>query len=123
MANPAPGFLRDPQRKIVVEPYGRTVTVRFGDVVIASSDEAVELRESTYPPVLYIPFKDIYFEHLEKTATTTHCPFKGDATYWSASAQGEAASDVMWAYEAPFDEMLQIKDYGAFYPNKVSIDA
>lgn len=123
MANPAPGFLRDPQRKITVEPYGRTVTVRFGDVVIASSDDAVELRESTYPPVLYIPFKDIYFEHLEKTATTTHCPFKGDATYWSASAQGEATSDVMWAYEAPFDEMLEIKDYGAFYPDKVSIDA
>lgn len=51
------------------------------------------------------------------------CPFKGNASYWNASAVGEAADDVMWAYESPFDEMLDIKDHGAFYPNKVRIEA
>jgi len=51
------------------------------------------------------------------------CPFKGNASYWNASAVGEAADDVMWAYQMPFDEMLGIKDHGAFYPNKVRIEA
>lgn len=123
MANPAPGFRHEPNRRITVEPYPRTVTVRFGDTVIASSDEALELREGSYPPVLYIPFRDIYFEHLEKTATRTHCPFKGDATYWRVTAQGEAEQDVMWAYEAPYDEMVAIREHGAFYPDRVKIDA
>ena len=72
--------------------------------------------------MLYIPFEDIYFEHLRKTGTSTHCPFKGDATYWGVSAQGEAEDDVMWAYEAPYDEVIAIAAHGAFYPDKVTID-
>ena len=123
MANPAPGFQREPGRRITVEPYGKTVTVRFGNAGIASSGDALELREGSYPPVLYIPFRDIRFEHLEKTTTSTHCPFKGNASYWTARAQGEAAKDAMWAYEEPYDEMAAIRDHGAFYPDKVGIDA
>lgn len=123
MANPAPGFQRDPAHTITVTPYPRTVTVRFGDAVIASTTRALELREGSYPPVLYVPFVDIYFEHLEKTSTRTHCPFKGDATYWGVTAQGVAAADVMWAYEAPYDEMLAISDHAAFYADKVTIDS
>ena len=123
MPNPAPGFERHPDHRILVEPYPGTVKVRFGDTVIASSKEALELREASYPPVLYIPLEDIYLEHFEKSATTTHCPFKGDAAYWNVSAQGEAADDVLWVYEEPYDEMTAIAGHGAFYPDKVSIDA
>lgn len=122
MANPAPGFQRDPTR-ITVAPYPRTVTVRFGDTIIASSDKALELREGSYPPVLYVPFEDVYFEYLQKTSTSTHCPFKGDASYWSISARGEAATDAVWAYEQPYDEMLAIRNHAAFYPDKVTIDS
>lgn len=123
MSNPSPGIARHPEHTITVEPFRGTVNVRFGDVVIASSDNALELREASYPPVLYIPFEDIYFEHLLKTDTSTHCPFKGDASYWSVSAQGEAATDAMWAYQAPYDEMLAIMNHGAFDRKKVAIDA
>lgn len=122
-ANPAPGFQRNPGHRITIEPFDGVVTVSFSDAILASSRDALILREGSYPPVFYIPFKDIYFELMKPSATSTHCPFKGDASYWNASAVGEAADDVMWAYQMPFDEMLEIKDHGAFYPNKVRIEA
>jgi len=122
-ANPAPGFQRNPDHRITIEPFDGVVTVSFSDAILASSRKALILREGDYPPVFYIPFKDIYFELLNASASSTHCPYKGNATYWNASAVGEAANDVMWAYERPFDEMLEIKDHGAFYPNKVRIEA
>ncbi|MDN5928085.1 MAG: DUF427 domain-containing protein [Hyphomicrobiales bacterium] len=121
--NPSPGFRDHPEHTITVEPFGGVVNVTFGEVMIASSDRARLLREKGHDPVLYLPFEDIYFVHLEKTATTTHCPFKGDASYWSVTGQDEAAKDVMWAYQHPYDEMLEIKDHGAFYPDRVVIDA
>lgn len=122
-AGPSPGFKRAPNHTISVTPYPGTVTVSLGDAIIASSKAALALREANYPVVYYLPFKDIYFEHLQKTATRTHCPFKGDASYWRASAKGEAADDAMWAYEAPFDEMAAIRDHGAFYTGKLRVEA
>lgn len=121
MANPSPGFRDHPEHKITVEPYAGTVEVRFGDTVIASTQDALKLQEASYPAVLYLPFKDIRFNLLEPTATKTHCPFKGDASYWGANAGGRQEADIMWAYQAPYDEMTGIKDYGAFYPNKTTI--
>ncbi|HEY5820143.1 MAG TPA: DUF427 domain-containing protein [Mesorhizobium sp.] len=123
LPNPSPGFRDHPEHTITVKPFRGVVVVTFAEAIIASSDHALQLQEANYPPVFYIPFNDIYFDFLKPTATTTHCPFKGDASYWSASASGEAASDVMWAYQQPYDEMVDIKDHGAFYPNKVRIDA
>ena len=122
-ANPSPGFQRNPGRRITVKPFDGVVTVSFAEAIVASSNEALVLREEDYSPVFYIPFKDVYFDFLKPTGTSTHCPYKGNASYWSASASGEAEKDVMWAYEHPYDEMIRIKDHGAFYPNKVTIDA
>lgn len=122
MANPSPGAQRDPEHRITVSPYEGPVTVRFRETVIASTRNALELREPSYPPVLYIPFEDIYFEHLRKSETRTHCPHKGDASYWGVTAQNEAEKDVMWAYETPYEEMVAIRNHGAFYPDKVSIE-
>ncbi|WP_436798687.1 DUF427 domain-containing protein [Mesorhizobium escarrei] len=79
--------------------------------------------ESPYPPALYIPFEDIDFDQLRKTESSTHCPYKGDASYWSVLPAAEAGKDAMWAYEQPFDEMIEIRDHGAFYPNKVTVEA
>lgn len=113
--NPSPGFQRAPDHRITVEPYDGTVTVSLGSAILASTKAAKTLREDGHPPRLYIPFRDIYFEHLEKTAKRTHCPFKGDASYWRASANGEAVENALWAYESPYDEMDAIRDHGAFY--------
>ena len=122
-ANPSPGFQRNPGYRIKVEPFDGVVTVHFSDAIVASSDKALVLREGDYPPVFYVPFKDVYFELLRPTDTSTHCPYKGDASYWSVSAAGRFENDVMWAYESPYDEMQQIRNHGAFYPNKVRIEA
>ena len=122
-ANPSPGLQRNPAHRITVEPFDGAVTVVFSDAILASTDDALVLREADYPPVFYIPFKDVYFEFLKRSDTSTDCPFKGNASYWNASAAGEAVNDVMWAYESPYDEMMRIKDHGAFYPDKVRIEA
>ncbi len=121
--NPSPGFRDHPEHGISALPFDGVVVVTFGDVIVASTERALLLREANHDPVFYIPFEDIYFEFLTASDTHTHCPFKGDASYWNASASGNATRDVMWAYRSPFDEMLRIKDYGAFYPNKVRIEA
>ncbi len=122
MANPSPGFARNPQKSITVEPHAGTVTVSAGGVTIARSDAAVTLTESPYPPVLYIPFSDIDFSKLAKTGLSTHCPYKGDASYWSVTPAGAAGENAMWAYQSPYDEMAAIRDHGAFYPDRVTLE-
>ena len=117
--NPAPGFRSHPEHTISVEPLAKHVTVKANGAVLASSDQAMLLKEHVYPPVIYIPFADIDFGKLAATDTSTHCPFKGDASYWSVR---DGATDAMWAYQNPYDEMSEIKDHGAFYPNRVTIE-
>nr|MBA3446063.1 DUF427 domain-containing protein [Pseudaminobacter sp.] len=79
--NPSPEFQRGPAHSITVEPFDGVVTVTFSDAIIASSDEALVLREAGHRPVYYVPFKDVYFEFLTQSETATHCPYKGDASY------------------------------------------
>ncbi|BCG81564.1 DUF427 domain-containing protein [Mesorhizobium sp. 113-3-3] len=123
IANPAPGFQRNPDKIITIEPYVGTVTVRAGDTVIALSTKAKVLSEAPYSPVFYIPFADIDFAKLSSTQHSTHCPYKGDASYWSVVPAGETGQNAMWAYERPFDEMTEIRDHGAFYASKVTVEA
>jgi uncharacterized protein (DUF427 family) len=123
IANPAPGFKRNPDKVITITPYAGTVTVSAGDTVIASSTMAKVLTELPYPPAFYIPFGDIDFAQLRRTEHASHCPYKGDATYWSVLPAGESGQNAMWAYERPFDEMAEVASHGAFYTTKVSIEA
>lgn len=122
MANPAPGFKKHPEHAIRIEPLGKPVTVRFGDAVVARSDSALLLHEASYPPVVYIPLEDVLPEHIQRTGAHSYCPFKGDASYWTLSANGEQAADAMWAYLTPYDDTAAIKGHAAFYPDKVKIE-
>lgn len=119
MSNPSPGFRDRPEHTITVRPLGRRVTVTSDGTTLASSERALALKEHTYPEVIYVPFADIDFSKLSASDTGTHCPFKGDASYWSVKG---GASDAMWAYRHPFDEVAGIKDHGAFYPSRVQIE-
>lgn len=123
LANLAPGFQSNPGHRIVVEPFDGVVTVSLSGAIIASTRSALVLREADYPPVYYLPFQDIYFDFLERTETGSYCPYKGDASYWSVTAAGESIKDVMWAYEDPYDDMAAIRDHGAFYTDKVRLEA
>ncbi|MDD7812128.1 DUF427 domain-containing protein [Mycobacterium sp. CSUR Q5927] len=107
---------------ITVAPTGRHVTVRIGGEVIADTDAALTLQESTHPAVHYIPIADVRSDLLTRTETTSYCPFKGDATYYSVTtATGQTVADAIWTYEQPFDAVAAIAGHVAFYPDKADI--
>jgi len=115
-AHPAPGFRDVPRSHIVTSPAAGRVRVIAGGVVIADTREAIELKEAGHAPVLYLPRKDVDMARLERTAHRTHCPYKGDASYFSIAG---GAQNAAWSYEHPYDEMLEIREMLAFYPGKV----
>jgi uncharacterized protein (DUF427 family) len=104
--------------KISLRPAGVRVRVTFNGEVVAESTDAIRLEEGTYPPVYYLPRKDVKMERLIRTSHTTHCPHKGDATHFSVS-NGRTARNAVWSYEQPLAQMSVIKDHVAFYPDKV----
>jgi uncharacterized protein (DUF427 family) len=125
MANPAPGFAQYPKHRVVTRPAGIRVLVKFEGDVIADTSDAIALEEtmegSTLAPVVYyIPRKDVRMERLVRTSHHTYCPFKGQASYYSI---GNGPDNAVWSYEAPYDEMLVLKELLAFYPDKVEIAA
>ena len=82
---------------IRTEPAGARVRVEHDGRVLAESDRAIALHETGHRPRYYLPREDVRMEELEASATTSHCPFKGDATYVSAPG----APDAFWVYETP----------------------
>ena len=107
-----------PAPHIKTAPAGTTVRVTLKGELIAESRDALALHEGSYPTVYYFPRKDVKMERLVRSSHKTHCPFKGDASYFSVAG---GAENAVWSYEAPFDEMLAIKDRLAFYPDKFEI--
>ena len=80
---------------------------------------ALTLQESTYPAVQYVPLADVDSSLLERTDTTTYCPYKGDASYYSITSGGDQAVDAVWEYQQPRDAVAAVKDHVAFYPDRV----
>ena len=114
--NSAPGFKQVPRSHIATRPAGVRVRVSFNGELIADSQDAVELKEGIYPPVYYIPRKDVKTDRLVRSNHRTYCPFKGHASYYSIQ---DGPANAVWSYEQPKQEMLSIKDLLAFYPDKV----
>jgi uncharacterized protein (DUF427 family) len=59
---------------------------------------------------------------LERTDLETFCPFKGNASYWTLAASGQRDENAVWSYEDPFDQVAGLKDYVAFYPDRVQVE-
>jgi uncharacterized protein (DUF427 family) len=108
-----------PDHPITIQPTRTRVTVTLAGRVIADSTNALILQEAKYPAVHYIPRADVDMTALERSATTSYCPYKGDASYFSIPAGGPRSVDAIWTYEAPYDAVGSIKDYVAFYPDRV----
>lgn len=113
MANPAPGFSKRPDHKILLDTGPDPVTVTLGEEIVAMSSMAVIVREDGYPARAYVPKSDIKAT-LTATDKTTHCPFKGDTTYFDVNAGGTRLENAAWAYDAPFDEMAALAGHVAF---------
>jgi uncharacterized protein (DUF427 family) len=110
-----------PDHPITITANPGRVVVSVGGRVLADSREALTLREAGYPPVQYVPRKDVDMARLERGPHHTYCPYKGDCAYFSipeAGARGEAA---VWTYEAPFEAVAGISGYPAFYPDRAEI--
>ena len=108
-----------PDHPITIEVNPSRVVVKVGGKVIADTRDALTIRETSYPPVQYIPRRDVDMAALARSEHTTYCPYKGDASYYSILAGADRSINAVWTYEAPFDAMAQIKDYVAFYPDRI----
>lgn len=108
-----------PDHPITVERNPARVVVTLGGRVIADTRDALTLREASYPAVQYIPRKDADMSLLARTDHSSHCPYKGDASYFSIPSGGERSRNAVWTYESPHAAVAAIKDRLAFYPDKV----
>ena len=102
-----------------IKPVNRTVEVWSGDTLLARTTRAVRLIEAgrdLYDPVFYIPREDVAIE-LNEISKSTHCPLKGDASYYTQSGQSEPP--IAWAYNQPFDWAEPLRGRVAFDANQV----
>jgi uncharacterized protein (DUF427 family) len=108
-----------PDHPITVEPNPKRVRVTFAGRTVADTRRALTLREAGYAPVQYIPRADVDMALFERTANATHCPYKGDASYFALQVDGRASQNAAWSYEAPYPAVAAIKDHLAFYRRRV----
>jgi class 3 adenylate cyclase/uncharacterized protein (DUF427 family) len=104
----------DAAYRVAVEPSAKRVRVVFAGETIADSTDALVLHETRLPQVYYFPRKDVRMDLLQRTGHRTHCPFKGNAAYWSIETGNQAAENAVWSYENPLQEAHEIRGYLAF---------
>jgi uncharacterized protein (DUF427 family) len=116
---PAPGFKTNPDYRITFERSPRRVRVKFNGETIADSSAAHLLFETRHLPIYYFPRGDVRMDLLRATEHHTYCPYKGTASYWSIAAGNRLSENAVWGYPERFDEVAAIKDYVAFYWDRV----
>ncbi len=104
MNNSAPGFDKHPNYEVNIEPEPARIRVLVGDTVLADTQNAVAVTETKHRPVWYLPREAVDENLFSATETTTHFPFNGDASYWSATTRDGTLVDVKRSYHEPFDE-------------------
>ena len=118
-SGPGPGFVKNPDHYVRVEPSPRRVRAVIGGETIADSTRMSLLHEANHLPVYYFPLEDVRLDLMAKTDTSTHCPYKGDASYRSLTLGGRNVDDILWSYETPFDEVPELAGLAALYWKKV----
>lgn len=119
------------EHPITITPTGKHVTVRVNGEVVAETDAALTLQESTYPAVQYVPLADVVGSVLRRSDNTTYCPYKGEASYYHVvtgaseatgkDSGGSTVDDAIWTYEQPYPAVGEIVDHVAFYANKADV--
>jgi uncharacterized protein (DUF427 family) len=106
---------------ITITPAGRHIEVIVGGHKLAESDRALRLDETGLSARYYLPREDVRTDLLRPSARTTRCPFKGQASYWSAHVGGEIYQDLVWSYETPIPAAAQIAGLMCFYNERVEL--
>jgi uncharacterized protein (DUF427 family) len=117
--NSKPIKIPGPDHPITIIPARERIIVTVAGRRIADTCEALILKEAGYPPVHYIPRKDVDMAQLQWTSHQTYCPYKGECAYYSIPAGGERSVNAVWTYEAPYAAVTEIREYLAFYPDRV----
>jgi uncharacterized protein (DUF427 family) len=110
-----------PDHPITLAANPQRIQVVYNGHVIADTRRALTLKEASYRPVIYFPREDVDMAFLTRTDHSTHCPYKGDASYFTLLMDGRFAENAVWTYETPYPAMEAIRGLLAFYPNQVEI--
>ncbi len=108
-----------PDHPITITPNPHRIRVMLGGFIVAETTQALTLQEATLPAVQYIPREDVHMDLLDPTDHCTHCPYKGDASYFTVNGGGLVRENAAWSYEEPARPVAAIKEHVAFYPEKV----
>lgn len=111
--------MQDPA--MTIEPVRRRVRALFADHVIADTDDALLVREGRLAPVYYFPVEDVEMGYLGRADRQTHCPLKGDASYYSIKMHSQIAENAVWAYEEPTPSAETLRGRLAFDTDQVEV--
>ncbi|MGH3872205.1 MAG: DUF427 domain-containing protein [Pseudonocardiaceae bacterium] len=104
-----------PRHRLLFDPFPRRVRAVLGGATVVDTTNGMLLHESNLLPQLYLPRGDIRDDLLTSTDHRTHCPFKGDANYWSVTVNDQTAGDAVWSYFDPLPEAAWLRDHVALY--------
>lgn len=112
---PPSSWAANPGYEMLFQPLATRVRVEYAGRVIAESSDPRVMHELGHAPVYYLPGRDVFLAFLIPTDHHSHCPYKGDASYWSVNIDGSVLENAVWAYEEPYEEMSELKDWMGFY--------
>lgn len=115
----SPGHQKMPDYKVEEQHIGQRVKVEVGGHEIAESSDVIRVDEDGQPARYYFPRADVKMDRLERSETTTKCPFKGTASYFSLKLGDRKLEDAVWTYEEPYDEHRELKNRLAFYDDRI----
>lgn len=110
-----------PDHPVTVKQNDADIRILANGEVVAESHAALTVLEKGHKPVLYLPPQDVRRDLLQQTSHSTHCPYKGDATYWTVTAGGVAIENAAWSYDDPSPQVAQLKGYFAFHTERVDV--
>ena len=118
----SPAYDQHPHHKVEIDSADHAVRVTWRGHTVVDTKRARKLLEGSYPPVFYLPIEDADRSLFERTDHSTHCPFKGDASYYSLRDGDAVDENAVWVYEDPFDQVEAIRDHIAFYADRVTLE-
>lgn len=123
LAEPAarakPAKQAEKARVLRFKPSAMRIRAEVDGIVVADSRRAIKLIERGHDDVYYFPKDDVRMDLLIPTDHTTHCPFKGNARYWSLQLEDRVIENAVWGYDEPYEEATEIGGYVAFYPDRI----